>query len=114
MSNYLQISKKCPFCCGEGVLTSSYSHSWESYYVFVKCSICGASSKSFPEEKDPKIRNWETESCLDAIKAWNTRPITEKDFLMELVKIMSNKNEESDSQDQKESSKSAQNDKGEK
>lgn len=65
--------KGCPHCGGAAHLNSNYSYKCHSYFVFVKCDICGAQSKIYNTDTDPTIDNWQSDSCLDAITAWNMR-----------------------------------------
>lgn len=62
--------KGCPHCGGAGYLEWNYSYKARSYFVYVKCEICGAQGKIYntPEEPDD-----DTPACKSAIVAWNMR-----------------------------------------
>ncbi|MCI9553016.1 MAG: hypothetical protein HFE94_05725 [Acutalibacter sp.] len=63
--------KPCPFCKGEAALWSSYGKF--GYFVYCKCEICGATSKTFPlGESLPE--DWgELTASRKAADAWNRR-----------------------------------------
>lgn len=63
----------CPHCGGNSWLNSNYSYKCGSYFVMVKCDICGAQGKIYNSKEDPEKANWENMACLDAISAWNMR-----------------------------------------
>ena len=64
--------KPCPHCNGNAYLTQSYSDRSNTWYVFVKCNICGAQSKAFKSEEEPAT-DWTSENCQDAVTIWNMR-----------------------------------------
>lgn len=63
----------CPHCGGESTLTANYSYKTRSYFVFVKCNLCGAQGKSYVSPQDPNEVTWDNEACNHAIAAWNKR-----------------------------------------
>lgn len=65
--------KKCPFCGGVACLSSNYSYKTRSYFVYVKCDICGGQGKTYRSEGDPAAESWANVACYDAINAWNMR-----------------------------------------
>lgn len=65
--------KKCPFCDGSACLTANYSYKCRSYFVYVKCDICGAQGKIYKSEEDPSADKWDNAACNDAVNAWNMR-----------------------------------------
>lgn len=65
--------KDCPHCGGPSCLTSNYSYKARSYFVFVKCDICGAQGKIYNCGEDPAAENWNNAACNDAVAAWNMR-----------------------------------------
>lgn len=65
--------KKCPHCGGAACLNANYSYKCRSYFVFVKCDICGAQGKVYRSETDPAADNWTNTDCNDAAAAWNMR-----------------------------------------
>lgn len=67
------IIKGCPHCGGTACLNSNYSYKCRSYFVFVKCDICGAQGKVYNSDTEPAAVEWNNTSCTDAIKAWNMR-----------------------------------------
>lgn len=69
--------KTCPHCGGSACLNSAYSYKIRSYFVFVKCDICGATGKTYNSADDPAEDGWNTTACNDAIKAWNLRTTRE-------------------------------------
>ena len=62
--------KTCTHCGGSSELTYNYSHYARSYFVFVKCSICGSQGKIYNTEEEPEQNS---KACIDAVKAWNMR-----------------------------------------
>ena len=67
------VIKGCPHCGGEALLNSNYSYKYRSYFVFVKCDICGAQGKIYKSDTEPAADEWNNQSCTDAVKAWNMR-----------------------------------------
>lgn len=65
--------KKCPHCGGAGYLNQNYSYKTRAYFVFVKCTVCGAQAKSFVSDTEPAADGWNNDACNDAIAAWNLR-----------------------------------------
>lgn len=65
--------KSCPFCGGHACLYANYSYKARSYFVFVKCEICGARGKTFISKEDPAEVGWNNEACNDAVEAWTMR-----------------------------------------
>lgn len=65
--------KICPHCGGSACLTSSFSYKTRTYFVFVKCDVCGAQGKIYNSQSNPAEENWNNSQCIDAIKAWNLR-----------------------------------------
>ena len=72
--------KPCPFCGGDGYLYANYNNRYRMYFVFVKCSICGASGKTYTDREDPIDNNWDDISCSSAVVAWNMR--TDDKFIL--------------------------------
>ena len=70
--------KPCPHCGGAGLLYQNYSYKIRSYFVFVRCDVCGATGKVYRSDEDAKTVDWNNDPCNDAIAAWNLRtPIQE-------------------------------------
>lgn len=67
------IIKPCPHCGGGASLYDNYSRRYRSYFVFVKCDICGSQGKTYRSEIDPEEIDWNNDACEDAIRAWNMR-----------------------------------------
>lgn len=65
--------RKCPHCGGSGRLNASYSYHAECYFVFVKCDICGAQTRSFRDDDDPANSDWKSVACNIAVEAWDMR-----------------------------------------
>lgn len=65
--------KKCPFCGGAACLTRSYSYKTRSYFVYVKCDVCGGQGKIYRSAEDPAEEKWENSACQCARVAWNLR-----------------------------------------
>lgn len=65
--------KTCPHCGGTACLNANCSYKKRTYFVFVRCDICGAQGKVYSSPEDPAAENWENDACIDAIKAWNMR-----------------------------------------
>ena len=66
--------KSCPHCGGAAYLEQNYSYKARSYFVFVKCSICGAQGKIFNSEQEPAAAEWQTGLAMNAAAAaWNMR-----------------------------------------
>lgn len=63
--------KKCPFCGGEPILTSTRGR--YGFFAFVHCSFCGSQGKTYSIGKT-RDDDWaESSASNNAIKAWNTR-----------------------------------------
>ena len=65
--------KGCPHCGGKAYLNSNYSYKAHSYFVFVRCDICGAQGKIYNSDDDPAAAGWDNQPCRDAAAAWNMR-----------------------------------------
>lgn len=65
--------KPCPHCGGPACLNSNYSYKIRSYFVFVKCDICGSQGKIYNSPYNPVEAEWNTGACNDAVMAWNMR-----------------------------------------
>lgn len=63
----------CPHCGGSSYLTRNYSYKTRTYFVMVKCDICGAQGKIYNSAEDPAAEEWDNQPCRDAINAWNMR-----------------------------------------
>lgn len=60
----------CPHCNGAGELQANYSTRNRCYFVFVKCSMCGAQGKVFSTQEEPKE---DREVLAKSVSAWNMR-----------------------------------------
>lgn len=67
------IIKNCPHCGGEGFLTQDYNSRLCSYFIYVKCNICGAQGKVVYDRTSAANKDWNTTSCDRALAAWNMR-----------------------------------------
>ena len=65
--------EKCPHCGGEAALNANYSPKNRIWFIFVKCSLCGAQGKVFSDNRDPEPKEWSSEACKNALSAWNLR-----------------------------------------
>ena len=65
--------KPCPHCNGAAYLNGNYSYKTRSYFIFVKCDICGATGKTTNSQEDPAAEEWQSDACESAIAAWNLR-----------------------------------------
>lgn len=65
--------KPCPHCNGATYLNANYSYKTRSYFIFVKCDVCGATGKTTTSQEDPAAEEWQSEACETAITAWNLR-----------------------------------------
>ncbi len=65
--------KPCPFCNGSALLNANYSYRTRTFFVFVKCEICGGQGKAFTDSNDPEHSNWNDSACNSAVDAWNMR-----------------------------------------
>lgn len=65
--------KPCPHCGGSACLNANYSYKTRSFFVFVKCDICGAQGKVYSSPGDPEAAGWNNQPCNDAATAWNLR-----------------------------------------
>lgn len=54
-------------------MNSNYSYKCRSYFVFVKCDICGAQGKIYNSYEEPAKADWNNPACNDAVTAWNMR-----------------------------------------
>ena len=71
MSNSLIFS--CPHCGGQGELKARYNKKYNTWFVFVKCEICGSQGKLCQSVDNPEDSGWTSKSCSDAVRAWNMR-----------------------------------------
>lgn len=63
--------KQCPFCGGETTLWSNYGKF--GYFVYCKCDVCDATSRTFTIG-DSLPEDWEEMTASrKAIGAWNRR-----------------------------------------
>lgn len=67
------IIKTCPHCGGTACLNANYSYKTRTYFVFVKCDICGAQGKITTSQEDPAADEWNNAACNTALEAWNLR-----------------------------------------
>jgi len=65
--------KTCPHCGGVSTLNCNYSYKTRSYFVFVKCEVCGAQGKTCHSPEHPAEEQWQNEACEQALAAWNLR-----------------------------------------
>lgn len=65
--------KPCPHCAGAASLISNYSYKTRTYFVLVKCDICGAQGKIYASKTDPDAAGWDNIPCRNALSAWNMR-----------------------------------------
>lgn len=65
--------KNCPHCNGAAVLQSNYSSRYRAYFIFCKCTLCGAQGKTYSSKDNPVDEEWNTQTCEDAVAAWNMR-----------------------------------------
>lgn len=65
--------KPCPHCGGTACLNANYSYKSRSYFVFVRCDICGAQGKIYNSSQNPEESGWSSAACNDAARAWNMR-----------------------------------------
>lgn len=65
--------KPCPHCGGVAYLNSNYSYRRRTFFVFVKCDICGSQGKIYNSQDEPNEVDWNNRSCIDAVTAWNMR-----------------------------------------
>lgn len=69
--------KACPHCGGAAYMEQNYSRKARSYFVYVKCSICGSQGKIFNSDEPPAENEWSLPACNGAAAAWNMRTATE-------------------------------------
>lgn len=62
--------KNCPHCNGVGEIQANYSRNNHCYFVFVKCTLCGAQGKVFSTTEEPAE---DMETVVKSISAWNMR-----------------------------------------
>jgi DnaJ-class molecular chaperone len=72
--------KACPHCGGTACLNSNYSYKARTYFVMVKCDICGAQGKIYNSPEEPAAAEWNNAACIDAISAWNMRKGVENEL----------------------------------
>lgn len=65
--------KPCPHCGGIAYLNGNYSYKTRSYFVFVKCDICGATGRTACSKTSPAEDEWKNEACEKAVEGWNLR-----------------------------------------
>jgi hypothetical protein len=63
----------CPHCGGDACLNQNYNYRKRTYFVYVKCEMCGAQGKTFTSEEEPQAAGWDNQPCRRAINAWNMR-----------------------------------------
>ena len=64
----------CPFCGNEAELqANSIRRQRGSWFVFSKCTYCGATGRSFVSDDDPDEVDWNNKACRNAAIAWNKR-----------------------------------------
>ena len=74
-SNKVEYSKikLCPFCGGIASLSANYSNRFETWFINVMCEECGSQGKTYTSNEHPENENWDSDSCRNAINAWNKR-----------------------------------------
>ena len=80
--------KECPHCGGEAFLHANYSQKIHRFFIFAKCSECGATGATKCTKEDPKENNWRLPACNRAISAWNMRteePLTSKSVIQWII-----------------------------
>lgn len=65
--------KTCPHCGGSASLLSNYNTARNTYYVFVRCDVCGAQGRLYYSKEDPRTADGEVYPCRGAVSAWNMR-----------------------------------------
>lgn len=65
--------KTCPHCNGAASLRASYSNYTGSYFVCVKCEVCGATGKTVASQEPPRSEESASRAFSQAIEAWNLR-----------------------------------------
>lgn len=65
--------KTCPHCGGNGGLVQSYNYKSKTFFVCVKCEVCGAQGRAYKCESEPAADGWESQPCQYAVNAWNLR-----------------------------------------
>ena len=65
--------RPCPHCGGPVDIHQNYSYKNKCYFVYVRCCVCGAQSRTFGCKDDASEHDWNNKACRDAIKAWNLR-----------------------------------------
>lgn len=65
--------RPCPHCGGVAWLTQNYNRRAKTYFVLVKCDVCGAQGKIYNSQEEPAATGWDNEACMSAIRAWNMR-----------------------------------------
>ena len=68
-----EIIKTCPHCGGTANLYANYSYKTDTFFVMVKCDICGAQGKLYNSKEDPAKEGWNNDACVGAVSAWNMR-----------------------------------------
>ena len=68
-----EVIKGCHHCGGAACLNSNYSYRTRSYFVFVRCDVCGAQGKIYKSTDEPEAAGWNNQPCRDAVAAWNMR-----------------------------------------
>ena len=70
--------KPCPHCAGNAELWANYNRKINGYFVFVKCSLCGAQGRIYMSRKNPEFYGWDIDPCLYALESWNQRITVKK------------------------------------
>ena len=70
--------KPCPHCAGQSELWYNYSRKINGYFIFVKCSLCGAQGRIYMSRESPEQSDWDLNQCRYAVEAWNQRVTIKK------------------------------------
>ena len=72
-------TKRCPFCGGKAYVHQNWSDRFETYFVFVKCDVCGGQGGITSDPEPPSRYGWKTDSVDRAVAKWNNRVQEESD-----------------------------------
>lgn len=63
----------CPFCGNPADLWKNWNDRQKCWFVFCRCSMCGATGRTRFSPLDPADVGWDSEACHTAVEAWNRR-----------------------------------------
>ena len=72
VTNLIDQIKPCPFCGGDALVERRYSERKRRSFVFVKCVVCDAQSKT-AISGEGEYSNMPDPACEYVVRTWNMR-----------------------------------------